>query len=131
MHVGGTSRPEIHDGAMAKRVALLLRVAIASAIGCTDPNASHRLDGGWNTAFVPSGAYTSISLSTDGSRVAGTGESFGILSQPLSTLVIDGEQSFGAFSLTLTRNPGGVATYAGRFVDADRLHGTWTEAGPA
>ena len=90
------------------------------------------LDGrwGWQLNGNPGGSYITLTLATAGSSVNGTGGVCGIGGNCTpGPVTVSGTHTptFGPFTLTLRGAGGWVATYAGSFVGAEQLQGTWTQ----
>lgn len=111
---------------------LLTLAACDSATSPGQPPAGD-LDGSWGAEWNgnPGGASISLSLSTAGEHVSGTGEICGIgpYCAP-GPVQVTGQRvsTFGPFSLTIRGDGGWVATYSGRLVGHDQLRGTLRQA---
>jgi hypothetical protein len=118
-------------------IRVLATISLAGLAACESTSSpggpsSGDLDGqwGWQWNGNPGGSYMSLTLSTAGTSVTGTGGVCGIGPNcSPGSVTITGEHvpGFGPFTLTIKGGGGYGATYAGQFKGKDQLEGTWTE----
>ena len=119
-------------------VRLLAALALSGLSACESasspaepPTGGLEGEWGWSGNGNPGGSWLTITLSTAGSTVTGTGLICGIgpNCNP-GPVTITGLHipEFGPFSLIIKGGGSYGATYAGRVVDFNQLRGTWTDA---
>jgi hypothetical protein len=114
------------------RASVLASLVFLTAIGCGHSilSASTSLDGQWEWQFNlnPAGSRVSLSLTTAGSAVSGTGTICGVgpACSP-GAVTITGQSTGMSVQLTIRGGSGFVATYAGHLVGPNELEGTWVE----
>lgn len=112
-------------------VSLLAGFVFVSLAAC-DSSLGGDLDGtwGWDGNLNPGGSSITLSLSTAGTSVTGSGQVCGIgpaCNPGAVTIAGQHDPTFGQFNLTLRGSSGWLVTYAGAFVGHDQLRGSWTE----
>jgi len=114
------------------RVSHLASLVLLTTVGCShsllSPGSS--LDGRWEWQFNrnPAGSSVSLSLTTAGSAVSGTGTICGVgpACSP-GAVTITGQSTGMSIQLTIRSDSSFVATYAGLFMGPNELDGTWVE----
>jgi hypothetical protein len=107
-------------------VALLALVGVLACQSVLSPRS--RLDGTWEWEFNrnPAGSSITLSLSTAGATVKGTGNICGVgPSCSPGPVTIAGQHTFNTFELTIHDERGFTATYSGHLVGSNELQGTW------
>jgi hypothetical protein len=112
--------------------ASLASIPLLLAAGCSQPTLPFlgTLAGQWEWQFNanPAGSRISLSLSTDGADVSGTGTVCGVGPNCApGAVTITGQSDIRSFHLTIRAVSGFVATYEGQFVGPNELKGTWAE----
>jgi hypothetical protein len=111
---------------------VLLSVAACTSAPIQAPVAGS-LDGDWRWAgnCNPGGSWRTLTLSTEGILVSGTGVSEGAGPASVADSITIAGQLFtsGRFRLTLNFASGSVGAYSGELVAPNELQGAWTEAG--
>ncbi len=123
------------------RVSLLAALVLLTMVGCgrSDLFPFDSIEGQWDWQFNanPAGSGVSLSLTTSGSAVRGTGAICGVgpACSP-GAVMITGQLTRAAtrvisagtsFQLTIRGDSGFVATYVGQLVSRNELKGTWVE----
>ncbi len=114
------------------RVSLLASLVLLTAVGCGHSilSSSTSLDGQWAWQFNanPAGSSVSLSLTSEGSTVSGTGTICGVgpACSP-GAVTITGQSTGTSVQLTIRDGVGFVATYTGHFMGPNELEGTWVE----
>lgn len=120
------------------RLATLLWVLPLSAIACgssslySSLSSDPPLDGRWRWNLMPNpaGALKTLSLSTHGDGVSGTGQVCGAGPHCFpGSVAVTGQTAGVTFQLTLQGDSAFVATYSGQLVGQNELRGIWTVAG--
>ncbi len=116
------------------RVSLLASLLLLTVVGCGPSILSSitSLDGQWEWQFNdnPAGSGVSLSLTTAGSAISGTGTICGVgpACSP-GAVTITGQSTSTSLQLTIRGGSGFVATYTGHLIGSNELDGTWVEGG--
>ena len=114
------------------RVSLVASLVLLTVVGCGPSlfSSGTRFDGQWEWQFNanPSGSSVSLSLTTAGSAVSGTGTVCGVgpACSP-GAVTITGQATGTSVQLTIRGGSGFVATYAAHLMGSNELEGTWVE----
>jgi hypothetical protein len=111
------------------RRSLVVLIALLSAMACQPLlSSSNNLDGTWAWEFNrnPSGSSITLSLSSAGNSVTGTGNICGVgpACSP-GPVTITGAHTLNTFELTIRGQGGYLATYSGHFVHTNEVEGSW------
>jgi len=109
----------------------LLGLAFLSVTACeSGTGPSSDLNGTWQEVVAPNpgGGGMTLSLSTIGSMVIGTGQVCYVGGSCYPGAVTVTGTNLGSFHLALSDSHGWNAVYAGSVVSHDQLRGTWTDS---
>ena len=114
----------------ASLFAPLLFLAVLSCDHTSLFSPAGTLDGTWEWQFNrnPSGSSITLSLTTTGTSIVGSGGICGVgpACAP-GAVAITGQGSGLTFRLTIQGDAGYVATYSGQLIGRNELSGTWTQ----
>ncbi len=111
------------------RRSFVVLLVLASATACQSSLSPHSsLDGTWEWEFNrnPSGSSITLSVTTAGPTVTGSGTICGVgpACSP-GSVTITGEHTGNAFQLTIRDQLTFTATYSGQVLSGKELSGTW------
>jgi len=114
------------------RASSLASILLLVAGSCSQPTLPFlgTLAGQWEWQFNanPAGSSISLSLSTHGADVTGTGTVCGVGPNCApGAVTITGQSEIRSFHLTIRAVSGFLATYVGQFVGPNELKGTWAD----
>ena len=108
-------------------------LSFGACVSATSPSADLNGRWGWEFNANPSGSGMTLSLTTAGNNVTGTGLSIGVGPRSaVDSVTITGQRlqplRSVTFRLALNFASGRVVTYSGQLVGQNELQGAWTEA---
>ena len=107
---------------------LVFLVALVCVSACQLFSPGSNLDGTWQWEYNrnPSGSSITLSLTTAGTKVTGTGSICGVgpTCSP-GPVTITGQQTLNTVDLTIRDQNAFMATYSGQLIHDNELKGTW------